>query len=896
MKIELYLDSNEVDISQDIDFVLNKQYTELSDLTSIIVDYTKTIRIPMSPRNNELFNYIFKLDHQVLVGQDIINYDPSRKIPMYMTYNGSEVMEGYALLNRIDLKERVYEVNLYGQLGKIFSTLKEKNLVSYQALNQTGFWEEVVMNTYNIARSFANDSHTISWDSTDWTDFFGWAPQLIGNNDDLDTTCYEDHSTGTVMNFAEVINQTRGITYGDVYVRDGLDFNSYLEARTYMCRPYVYVDKLVQLVQQEINSNTQDYDGYSMELSGNWFSEDNPYYSKMVYFPGKESLVDSGDSTEGNVIWTVSPLPTTTTSFLPEVSSSQLEGYTYTTEGNVITISGPSVTITINGDSCQLVTEVSNCDPANDWLLNGAWAYYCSGNDNMYSVYIPHIDIMDGDGNILQKLYLCDDTIYSVKESGLNWQKATNTGFWSKVKRSNTNVTVPNTCYSYNEKTGTTCKYVQNFNFGRISLNTTSFQFGFNVDRVGFNSAVIQEENVGFTAGRYLHPFKNSNHRNKVWTNSSVFSGTFTYPGQLELTTNTYRSMSRWTVRDILGNDFNPFKWLIDYVKKFRLVFDIDYKTKTITLKDDFFDEVTYKQVVADYDRPVSIEPIVDKYNKVKFEYKDSESRKGVQYLKNYGVDYGDMIIHTGIEVNNETLTLNPNVDEGVFIPTKMDCLTWTTLNSHNALQYSNELLTDRVINTLNKDNKIQYFPFYAFRWSNLVNPSTFYCITDDTPTMRSSGKYTYLDHGTGWDGEVETTADGNNVYYLLKMDYIPQFDNYIQGTMYSDDSEGQDYLFWVTFIVPAEVYNGYLPSGLESYCVYDRWKRYLDEIFNVNNKKVTCYVRMSYPEFINFKFNILFVIDNCIFLVNRIIDFNPNSLSQTQVELIQVSNVENLK
>ena len=63
-----------------------------------------------------------------------------------------------------------------------------------------------------------------------------------------------------------------------------------------------------------------------------------------------------------------------------------------------------------------------------------------------------------------------------------------------------------------------------------------------------------------------------------------------------------------------------------------------------------------------------------------------------------------------------------------------------------------------------------------------------------------------------------------------------------------------------------------------------------------MNNKKVTCYVRMTYPDFINFKFNQLFVIDNCVFLVNKIIDFNPNSTEPTKVELIQISDVNNLK
>ena len=125
MKIELFLDGNPVEINKDIDFVLNKQFTELTDLTSIIVDYTKTVKVPMTPRNNELFNYVYKLEHQVLMNEDIISYDPSQKINMTMTFNGSIVMDGYAVLNSVNLNEKVYEINLYGQLGSIFSSLKE---------------------------------------------------------------------------------------------------------------------------------------------------------------------------------------------------------------------------------------------------------------------------------------------------------------------------------------------------------------------------------------------------------------------------------------------------------------------------------------------------------------------------------------------------------------------------------------------------------------------------------------------------------------------------------------------------------------------------------------------------------------------------------------------------
>jgi hypothetical protein len=111
------------------------------------------------------------------------------------------------------------------------------------------------------------------------------------------------------------------------------------------------------------------------------------------------------------------------------------------------------------------------------------------------------------------------------------------------------------------------------------------------------------------------------------------------------------------------------------------------------------------------------------------------------------------------------------------------------------------------------------------------------------------------------------------------------------------ETNETQTYIYWCTFNVPAEVYNGYIPSNIDNFCIRNRWLNYIEkEIFNVDNKKVTCYVRMTYPEFISFKFNQLFVIENSVFLVNKIIDFNPNSQEPTKVELLQISDVENLK
>lgn len=957
MKIELFLDGNPVEINKDIDFVLNKQFTELTDLTSIIVDYTKTVKVPMTPRNNELFNYVYKLEHQVLMNEDIISYDPSQKINMTMTFNGSIVMDGYAVLNSVNLNEKVYEINLYGQLGSIFSSLKEKVLDEYlNGIN--GWWKTIKMNAQTIVTSFRNAGHSLDWSSENWYDFFGFAPQVIGKNDNFNTSGYEEYGTGEVKNFVDVINTTRNITYADIYVKDGLDFNQYAEIRSYMTRPYVYVDKIIQLVQNEINNG--DFNGYTMTLDPDWFNSTNPYYNNLCFFPGNESIIDSGEGVNGLVTWDNSERymnwPMT---YRPSTSTVDLEGYTYN-EGNngLITISSSSgeasVTLSLNGDGVVVRDRVNGVGSTSGFNSNGKWAYY--NLDNINQIPVRYIGVYDSNDVLINKLYLVDDKVHSVHKDKAflhyEWSHTELSGVWNKLKKLNSKNIVPNSCKWINGSSDNNyCEVTQIYNFGNDVLNTNSFKFKVGCDLINLSSGTMVRENISHSEYKPLCPFKNSKYKNEVWKNGATWVSYFRPIQSMNVSSNTYRSGSYWTIKDILGREFNPFKWLIDYVKKFRLAFDIDYMTRTINLKAGYFNNITYKEITVDYGKDVMIEPVINKYNKVNYGYKSNNSKKGTKYYKNNGVEYGDFDINTLINLNNESLSLTPDKDESVFIPEDMKCLYWANLNSTQSIRYYNPILTNKVINTLNKDGEIEYYPFFAFRLNNLYNhiqPNVpFYFISDDTPNQKNNGEYTYLEHSSGW------ISDG----YLIGLNIIPQFDNYISKTVslksiivptamsvedneipkpvtkgdapgsdetttdeivtieYTDpvtgqkkvirrpmasgstvEEETQDFLYWTTFGVPKEVYNGYLPSNIDNYSIYNRWKNYLNEIFNVHNKKVTCYVRMTYPDFINFKFNQLFVIDNCVFLVNKIIDFNPNSTEPTKVELIQISDVNNLK
>lgn len=908
MKIELFLNDIQVELDKDIDFVLNKQFTELTDLTSIIVDYTKTIKIPMTAHNNELFNYVYRFEHQVLVNDDIITYDPSQKIPMTLMFNGSLVMEGYALLNSVNIKEKTYEINLYGQLGRIFSDLKEKPLRSYtkpSSDSRNGWWMPVKVNCSAVVKSINNEVHDLDWDSTDFSDFWGFAPPLYGKTDLIDTKSYEVYGASDadrVKKFVDVMEATRGWGYCDYFIKDGLDFNQYKEWRSYLGRPYVYVDKIIQLVQNEINSSGY---GYTMNLDPDWFNSDNPYWSNLCFFPGRESIIGDGEEGYNGIVnfdnnELVMPFP----AYLDlDTSLVDLEGYTYSRTDHTYTVSNTdpnsetTATLTLNCDGIVLRDRVVGVESLDDWNSKGKWAFYNLSVGSYpvpggsYSVVpIRYIGIYDTSDKLLFKLYLCDNNIHSIHKSGSYYSHFEATNVWNILRKQGAKVVVPNSCSWVNGSvSGQYCEVSQTYNFGSIVIPTNSFKLKVECEYVNLQYGNVVSTGIDWQSYHFMVPFKNNKYKNVVSNDNAVWADYITLPAALNVSSNLYRSGSWWSIQDVLGSDFNPFRWMIDYVKKFRLFFDIDYMTKTITLKSGYFNTVDYKDMTVDYSKDVIVEPIVDKYATVKYGYRKNESPNGNKYYKYQGVEYGDMDIYTTLKINSEELKLTPDEDEGVFIPGSLKNLYWSNLNSTNALKMANPLGTTKIINTLNKDGKTDYYPFFAFRLRNHKVPGpidpdthlpfqTLYYLTDDSPFQRNTGEYTYLDP-VSWHG----VAQPDGTYYCAKAPYLPQFDNYLLK---------DGLLYWTTFSAPKEVYNGYLPSADGNVDIYSlRWKSYLDELFNTNNKKVTCYVRMTYPEFINFKFNQLFVIDKSVFLVNKIIDFNPNSTEATKVELIQLSN-----
>jgi len=77
------------------------------------------------------------------------------------------------------------------------------------------------------------------------------------------------------------------------------------------------------------------------------------------------------------------------------------------------------------------------------------------------------------------------------------------------------------------------------------------------------------------------------------------------------------------------------------------------------------------------------------------------------------------------------------------------------------------------------------------------------------------------------------------------------------------------------------------------TYSIYDLyWKNYLDERYNIQNKIVTCYLTITPKDWIDFQFNKFITIDGVLYMVNKIYDYNIETIEPTKVDLITITDI----
>ena len=168
----------------------------------------------------------------------------------------------------------------------------------------------------------------------------------------------------------------------------------------------------------------------------------------------------------------------------------------------------------------------------------------------------------------------------------------------------------------------------------------------------------------------------------------------------------------------------------------------------------------------------------------------------------------------------------------------------------------------------------------WYFRGPNIdVSDYNFY-LSDASPAEKEDGKYYWYYNGC---------AESMNI--AEKITTLPTF-----SVVYNTSSEFNQGGRTVGCMMncPNEDFTDdkSVSSAINNY-VYDIcWRDYINERYNSNNKKVTAYFKLSYDDYKQFSFNKLVKLNNQIFVVNKIFDFDPTTYNSTKVELIQINDI----
>jgi hypothetical protein len=138
---------------------------------------------------------------------------------------------------------------------------------------------------------------------------------------------------------------------------------------------------------------------------------------------------------------------------------------------------------------------------------------------------------------------------------------------------------------------------------------------------------------------------------------------------------------------------------------------------------------------------------------------------------------------------------------------------------------------------------------------------------------------------------DSQLQAKSNNYFYNVIPSLVTNVTTYPHLDIIRTNSNNSNIKYLSTFNIPSENYT-YLNNYANSKGIYKLfWETYLNERYNVQNKKITCYINLTETDYNNFQWNKLIKIDNQICIPNKIFDYNIGKRIPTKMEFITVQN-----
>lgn len=864
--LRLFIENAELELGEDFSCPITRSFEDIENPTNIKNDFSKTITIPHTQSNDRLFGHIYNPDRLTVTNQKNealkgIYFDPYKKIDFRLEWNDSVVMTGY--LKVLSVTDKGYECTLNGELGKIFQEMqkitfdesnfdtvtdkgkkdREKYWIDGSQYVNTKINKELVYDSWNsegqsdlILRKKTNSEYKV-------TDIIGFTPNNAFN-DGFDYKTFQTREDKSKL-FAEVLEEEaslyldeegKKLTYADITgvtgetaVRDGMYPREIGEFRSYLQLPFIYFNKLWQIFQEKAESTT----GYKFDLDPDWFNSSNPYWSDIVL-----ELMDYSQIVKQNKTF-LSPNVTSSSTDMTIGTSQVVSNIgSYFKFQNVKPSLYDEQTNYFYGTTTKTLA-FKNIKISFDWIVQGSEEYrfiHQSGNYMIIELFF-----MD---------YATRKIISDVVKIVVAFKGDT-------IPESEYNYLVQTEDFTQSGATFST-HIEQEVQMPIIAEGEKNTRIAYQVKWKNASAPFIYEDRYDNTGVVFLP---------QTATNLSLGNNIIVTQNDVTFRSNTYFSLN-----NLWSNDYNIFKILVNYCKIFRISIIADEVMKTLRFiqTSNYFSD--YK--IKNYDNKIDktkdyiIKPITWEKKYILFNYEEMKGDIAENYKKAYNYQYGEKRITTDYDFNDEENKIFSKL-YGTIISTD-NTLSWTTLYDNLDVIYT--IAAEQFISNKDSSGKIvanfgNFFFIHKGEFDKDNDMRNVY-ISDDTQLQNQTQKYFYSQTQNGIQSlyyqEPELKIVKNNEKILSMMN-LP-LESYVYDNGYYDNSKGIYDLFWAN---------------------------YINERYNTQNKLVTCYLKLTPSDFINFEFNKFILIDNQLYMVNKIYDYDITNDEPTKVDLITIQDIK---
>lgn len=141
----------QIDLFEDIPITLTIQQNDLTNLTARRVPYSRTIIIPDTSNNAQIFEHYYEINAE--------EFNPLQKLPVVVQYRGTNIFEGIMRMNSVTTSglERIYELFILGEVADFTTIFRNLEL---QDLNYTDLVHDLTYD--NVVLSWENENDGVS--------------------------------------------------------------------------------------------------------------------------------------------------------------------------------------------------------------------------------------------------------------------------------------------------------------------------------------------------------------------------------------------------------------------------------------------------------------------------------------------------------------------------------------------------------------------------------------------------------------------------------------------------------------------------------------------------------------------------------------------------------------